>query len=152
VRDIHFHKEYRRINRHTDLLKKHRSGKYAEWIGPVLAMASLRKTERGMDYQAIDGVWDDGALPNWVVAFAPYDPITQAFDEESQHMNESSHAPTWIDSFDPSNVKDVKRVLNHVRSVIQVNRQLVNLARSIERSTNLAGTDQSQLNDKLRVA
>ena len=152
VRDIDFRKEHRRLKTSIDLLKRHSNGKYAEWIEPVLAMASIPQTERGMDYRDIDGIWDDGPLPNWIVAFESHDPITQAFDEERQHMFESSHAPTWIDSFDPSSANDVKRVLNHVRSVIEVNRQLVDLARTIERSTSLAGTDQSQFNQELRVA
>ena len=152
VREIDFHKENRRIKTSIDLLKRHRNGKYAEWIEPALTMASIPQTERGMDYRDIDGIWDDGPLPNWIVAFEPHDPITQAFDEERQHMFESSHAPTWIDSFDPSNANDVQRVLNHVRSVIEINRQLVDLNKSIERSMSLASTDQSQFNQEPRVA
>lgn len=152
VRDISFHKEHRRIKTSIDLLKRHRNGKYAEWIEPVLTMASIQQTERGMDYRDIDGIWDDGPLPNWVIAFESHDPIMQAFDEERQHMFESSHAPTWIDSFDPSSANDVKRVLNHVHSVVEINRQLVDLNKSIERSTSLASTDQSQFNHELRVA
>lgn len=152
VRDISFHKERWRVGHSLGLLRKHRNGKYAEWIEPVLRLASFRKTERGMDYQDIDGIWDDTPLPNWVVAFEPHDPITQAFDEEREHMYESSHAPTWIDSFNPSDENDVKRVLNHVRSVVLVNRQLVNLSLAIDRSTDSGSTDQSQFDNQLRVA
>ena len=87
-----------------------------------------------------------------MVAFEPHDPITQAFDEERQNMYESSHAPTWIDSFNPSDGNDVKRVLNHVRSVVLVNRQLVDLTLSLERSADRGSTSQSQFDNQLRVA
>lgn len=152
VRDINFHKESQRIRRHINHLKSHRQGKYAAWVEPVLAIAAMTKPKQGLHSQEIDGVWDDEALPNWVMAFEPHDPITQAFDEERQHMYESSHAPTWIDAFDPSNVTDVKRVLSHVQNMVRINRQLVDLARSLERSPDLASTDQSQFNHELRVA
>ena len=152
IRDINFHRESRRIRRHIDLLKRHRQGKYADWIEPVLAIAAVTKPKQGLHSQEIDGVWDDEALPNWVVAFEPHDPVTQAFDEERQHMYESSHAPTWIDAFDPSKVTDVKRVLSHVQNMVRVNRQLVDLARSLERSSDLASTDQPQFNNELRAA
>jgi len=152
VRDINFRKENQRIRRHINHLKSHRQGKYAAWVEPVLAIAALTKPKQCLHSQEIDGIWDDEALPNWVMAFEPHDPITQAFDEERQHMYESSHAPTWIDAFDPSNVTDVKRVLSHVQNMVRINRQLVDLARSLERSPNLASTDQSQFNHELRVA
>ena len=108
--------------------------------------------EQGLHYQDIDSVWDDEPLPNWVMAYEQHDPITQSFDEERQHMYESSHAPTWIDAFDPSNVTDVRRVLTHVQNMVRINRHLVNLATSLERSSDFASTDQSQLNHELRVA
>ena len=152
VRDINFHKESRRIRHHIDRLKSHQQGKYAEWVEPVLAIAAITKPKQGLHSQEIDGVWDDEALPNWVVAFEPHDPITQAFDEERQHMYESSHAPTWIDAFDPSNVTDVRRVLSHVQNMVRINRHLVELTRSLERSSDLASTDQSQFNHELRAA
>ena len=152
VRDINFHKESRRIRRHIDLLNRHRQGKYAAWVEPVLAIAAMTKPKQCLHSQEIDGIWDDEALPNWVMAFEPHDPITQAFDEERQHMYESSHAPTWIDAFDPSNVTDVRRVLSHVQHMVQINRHLVDLGRSLERSSDLASTDQSQFNHELRAA
>jgi len=65
---------------------------------------------------------------------------------------QSSHAPTWIDSFKPSDGTDVKRVLNHVLRVVLVNRQLVNLSLALDRSTDSGSTDQSQFDNQLRVA
>ena len=152
VRDINLYRESRRIGRHLNRLTRHREGACAAWIEPVLAITAVPKPRRGLDHQQMDGAWDDEPLPNWVLAFESYDPITQAFDEERQHMYESSHAPTWIDSFDPSNANDVRRVLLHVQNMIRINRSLADLAKSLERSSEDASTDQSQLHPELRAA
>ena len=152
VRDIELHQECRRMARHLGRLKRHRSGPCADLIEPILAMAAVPKPQQGLNAQQIEGGWDDQPLPNWLLAFEAYDPITQVFDEERQHMYESSHAPTWIDSFDPSDPKDVRRVLLHVQNMVRINRSLVDLANSLERSSNDAGTDQSQLHPELRAA
>jgi hypothetical protein len=155
ARGISLFKESRRRNRSIKLLEKHRGGKYAEWIEPVLAMASLRKPQCGQNYQDIDfeGIWDEGPLPNWVVAFESHDPITQAFDDEGQSMNEYMHAPTWIDSFDPTDANDVKKVLNYVRNFVMVNQQIVKLSQCFEDwSKNSGSTDRSEFDDELRTA
>ena len=152
VRDVNLYRESRRIGRHLKRLARHRDGACAQWIEPVLAITAIPKPKRVLDHQQMDGAWDDEPLPNWVLAFESYDPITQAFDEERQHMYESSHAPTWIDSFDPSNAIDVRRVLLHVQNMIRINRSLAELAKSLQRSSELAGTDQSQLHPELRAA
>ena len=146
LRDVDYHGEYRHRRRFIDLLSKHRNGKHTALIEPILAMAAIRKTTRGLSRDVIEGVWDEGPLPNWVIAFEAHDPITQAFDEESRSMNECTHAPTWIDCFDCTNSDEVKRVLDHVRKVVEINRRLVDLGKaleSIERSLNLAATHQS---------
>jgi hypothetical protein len=153
AKDISFYNESRRLNRSIDLLKKHRGGKYAEWIEPVLTMAELRRPKRGFDHQEIDGVWDDGPLPNWIVAFEAHDPITQAFDDESGSMNEATHAPTWIDSFDPTNVTDVKKVLNYVQNFLIVNQQIVKLAKCFEKRSKTSGSShRTEFDDELRAA
>lgn len=155
LREIDYHKEYRHRRRLIDLLNRHRKGKNAPLIEPILAMAAIKKTSRGLSRDVIDGVWDDGPLPNWVIAFQAHDPITQAFDEESRSMNECTHAPTWIDSFDCGNVFEVKRVLDHLRKVVEINRHLVDLGKaldSLERSTQRGDTHQSELHREFRTA
>jgi hypothetical protein len=153
AKDISLYKESRRLNRSIDLLKKHRGGKYAEWIDPVLVMAALRKPKRGLNHQDVDGAWDDGPLPNWIVAFEAHDPITQAFDDESQSMNEAMHAPTWFDSFDPTDPNDVKTVLNYVQNFVMVNQQIVKLAKCFEKVSKTSGsTHKSEFDDELRAA
>ncbi len=125
---------------------------HARIIEPLVAMIAVPKPQRGFDTQQLDGGWDDEPLPNWVFAFEPHDPITQAFDEERQYMYESSQAPTRIESFDPCDANDVRRVLLHVRNMIRINLSLADLAKSLERSSDLAGTDQSEFHLELRTA
>lgn len=152
IREMNFHKELKRLPQHINMLRQYRAGKHREWIERVLAIARLLKPEPGMNYPDVDGIWDDGPLPNWALAFQPHDPITQAFDEEAQSMYESSHAPAWIAPLDPADTKDVKRVLTHIHRLVAINRELVALAKVLERSKPSAGTDQSEFNQELRVA
>ena len=152
IREINFHKELKRLPQHEHMLKQHRAGKHGECIEPVLTIARFLKPEPGMNYRDIDGIWDDGPLPNWALAFQPYDPITQAFDEEAQSMYESSHAPAWIAPFDPADASDVRSVLTHIQRLVAINRELVALSKALERSIPIAGTDQSEFNQELRAA
>lgn len=152
IREINFHKELKRLPQHIHMLRQYRAGKYGEWIERVLTIARFLKPEPNMNYREVDGIWDDGPLPNWALAFQPHDPITQAFDEEAQSMYESSHAPAWIAPFHPTDISDVRRVLTHVQRLVAINRELVALAKALERSTFSAGTDQSEFNQELRVA
>ncbi len=152
VREIDFHQECRHMGHHLVRLRKHRSGPCAALIEPILTMAAAPKPQPGLNIQEKEGGWDDQPLPNWILAFEAYDPITQAFDDERQYMYESSHAPTWIDSFDPSDANDVRRVLLHVRNMVRINRSLADLAKALERSYDLASTDQPQFHPELRAA
>jgi hypothetical protein len=88
-----------------------------------------------------------------VLAFRPHDPITQAFDEEATGMNECSHAPTWIATFNPADKKDVRGILDRVEGFVQVNRQIVKLSKMFEARRETVGKlRQSQLHGQLRVA
>jgi hypothetical protein len=152
IREMNFHKELKKLKQHIHILRQYRAGKYDEWIERVLTIARFLKPEPGMNHRDVDGIWDDGPLPNWALAFQPHDPITQAFDEEAQSMYESSHAPAWIASFDPTDVSGVRHVLTHVQRLVAINRELVALAKALERSTFSGGTDQSEFNQELRAA
>ncbi len=139
----------------VSLLKKHRRGLYHEWIEPVLAMAAVReppdKQPTWLRELVADG-FDDGPLPNWIVGFEDHDPISQAFDEESQNMYEASHQPLWVRSFDPGDVKDVRNVLDYVRRFVEVNRQLVILKQVLEKGSSNGSTNRPELDDELRAA
>ena len=135
------------------LLQKHRSGRYSEWIEPLLAMDGVKQRKSTQDPRDFEGNWDDGPLPTWVLAFRPHDPITQAFDEEATGMNECSHAPTWIATFNPADKKDVRGILERVEGFIQVNRQIVKLSKMFEARRETVGKlRQSQLHGQLRAA
>ena len=143
-------KEYRSS---LALLRKHRSGRYAEWIEPLLTMDAVKQPKSSQDPRDFEGNWDDGPLPTWVLAFRHHDPITQAFDEEAAGMNECSHAPTWIATFNPADKTDVRRILDRVEGFVQVNRQIVKLSKMFEARREPVGNPRkSQLHGQLRAA
>ena len=143
-------KEYRSSRA---LLRKHRSGRYAEWIELLLTMDAVKQPKSSQDPRDFEGNWDDGPLPTWVLAFRHHDPITQAFDEEAAGMNECSHAPTWIATFNPADKQDVKRILDRVEGFVQVNRQIVKLSKMFEARREPVGNPRkSQLHGQLRAA
>jgi hypothetical protein len=143
-------KEYRSS---LALLRKHRSGRYAEWIEPLLTMDAVKQPKSSQDPRDFEGNWDDGPLPTWVLAFRYHDPITQAFDEKAAGMNECSHAPTWIATFNPADKQDVKRILDRVEGFVQVNRQIVKLSKMFEARREPVGNPRkSQLHGQLRAA
>ena len=143
-------KEYRSARA---LLQKHRNGRYAMWIEPLLTMDAVKQRKSTQDPRDFEGNWDDGPLPTWVLAFGHHDPISQAFDEEATGMNECSHAPTWIATFNPADKQDVRRVLDRIEGFVQVNRQIVKLSKMFEERRKPVGhTRQSQLHGQLRAA
>jgi hypothetical protein len=143
-------KEYRGAKA---LLKQHSSGPYADWIEAVLAMDSVPQTTDTQSPHEFEGNWDDMPLPTWVLAFGEHDAIGQAFDDEAGGMNECSHAPTWINTFDPADKKDVRRVLERVRGFVTVNRQIVKLSKMFEkRRKSLGHIRKSEIHGELRAA
>jgi len=143
-------KEYRSARA---LLQKHRNGRYAKWIEPLLTMDAVKQRKSTQDPQDFEGNWDDGPLPTWVLAFDHHDPISQAFDEEATGMNECSHAPTWIAAFNPADKQNVRRVLERVRGFVMVNRQIVKLSKLFDkRRKSLGHIHQPQIHGQLRAA
>jgi ABC-type Mn2+/Zn2+ transport system ATPase subunit len=68
-------------------------------------------------------------------------------------MNECSHAPTWINTFDPADKKDVRRVLERVRGFVMVNRQIVKLSKLFEKRREILGhTHKPEIHGELRAA
>lgn len=132
-------------------LRKHRCGPHAEWITPVLGIAAVRGEPRRSIEEAL-GLWDDGPCPNWLLSFYPQDPVSFAFDEEAQTMHEYSHPPTWIDTFDPANVVEVKSMLSHVRNIVRINVLIVQLSNALTRSFRHGSEDQHRLDHELRAA
>jgi hypothetical protein len=156
LRECYPHRKADSPKRCISLLRQHRHGKYGEWIEPVLAMAAVKQTKRVPSdpkiSSASDDWFDEGPLPSWIVAFSEHDPVTQAFDEESQSLNEYTHAPVWLEAFDPADVNDVRRLLTHVQRFIEVNRNLVRLKNAFEKGVSRGSTSISELDDELRAA
>jgi hypothetical protein len=143
-------KEYRSARA---LLQKHRKGRYAKGIESLLTMDAVKQRKSTQAPRDFEGNWDDGPLPTWVLAFGHHDPISQAFDEEATGMNECSHAPTWIATFNPADKQDVRGILDRVEGFVQVNRQIVKLSKIFEERRKPVGhTRQSQLYGQLRTA
>ena len=143
-------KEYRSAKA---LLKQHRGGQYAEWIEAVLTMDSIPQTKDTQSPQDFEGNWDDMALPTWVLVFSKHDAISQGFDDECQGMNECTHAPTWINTFDPADKKDVRRIMERVRGFVNVNRQIVKISKLFEqRRDSLGHIHQPKIHGELRAA
>jgi len=143
------------LKRSISLLQQHRQGPYSEWIEPVLAMAAIRQTKwipSGPVLPLIQDGFDDGPLASWIVAFTDHDPVTQAFDEEAQSVNECTHAPFWLEAFDPGDVSDVRRVLTYVQRFVELNRNLVQLRKAFEKGSSDGSTDKPELVDELRAA
>jgi hypothetical protein len=135
------------------LLKQHSNGPYADLIAAVLAMDSVPQSKDTQSPHDFEGNWDDMPLPTWVLAFGEHDAIGQAFDDEAGGMNECSHAPTWINTFDPADKKDVRRVLERVRGFVTVNRQIVKLSKMFEkRRKSLGHIRKSEIHGELRAA
>ncbi len=62
--------------RSMSLLKQHRNGPFSEWIEPVLSIAAIRDMKWKPSNEVrliIDDGYEDGPLPNWVVAFREHD-------------------------------------------------------------------------------
>ncbi len=78
--------------------------------------------------------------------------MAQAVDDEMQNAFEVSHAPVWVESFDPANLSEVHRVLTYVQRFVEVNRNLVKLQNAIERGSSNGSTNRLELDDELRAA
>jgi hypothetical protein len=154
LKNISYRDEARRLKGSIALLSKHREGPFAALIEPLLTLTAIKQKKSTLDhFEAIRDAWDDQPMPNWIVAFESADPIMQAFDEESRTMNESSHAPTWIEAFDPADVKAVGRMLDYVKGFVEVNLQLAKIQRFAEKwSRSHASQRRTQLNNNLRAA
>ena len=99
-----------------------------------------------------EGNWDDGPLPTWVLAFGTTMRLGKRSMKRRRH-EECSHAPTWINSFNPADKEDVRRVLERVRGFVTVNRQIVKLSKMFEkRRKSLGHIRKPEIHGELRAA
>jgi hypothetical protein len=114
------------------LLKKHRTGRHGAIVQRVLTMAAIKPRSTHPLFQK-EQYWDDQPLPSWLVFFRRGDTITQAFDEAASSMHESSHEPTWITAFNPSDVKALRTTLEEVEKFVRLNLDMMELVKECER-------------------
>ena len=97
--------------RYRQLLRKHRDGAYRKWIAHLRRLERLARVNVHARRNELDSYYDGPPVPSLLVAFAENDSIVACFDEEAQHMLESSPEPTFGLEFSPASHGSVVRVL-----------------------------------------
>jgi len=103
-------------------IRQHGSGKYASILAPLLQMNKLKPSVRlnANDMETIGFEWEDDPVPSHLLVFRHGDAIEQCWDEEAAVYNEAYRAPSWLTTFDPSSVKDLRAVLAEVEKFVQL--------------------------------
>jgi hypothetical protein len=110
------------------LLRTHSRGAFASWIGRLHTLERISKRRAQESQELIDGNYDGPPLPSWLVAFRQHDAIVACFDEESQHMLESSAEPALCVVFSPDKPNEVERAIRAVDRFVSFNAELCLLA------------------------
>jgi hypothetical protein len=71
------------------------------------------------------------ATASWLIAFREHDAIAACFDEESQHMLESSAEPALCVVFSPDKPNEVERAIRAVDRFVSFNAELCLLAEEL---------------------
>ena len=79
-----------------------------------------------------DGYYDSTPLPSLLVVFKQHDAIAACFDEESQHMLESSPEPTLSLVFSPHDDAEVQKTKKIIERFILFNCELFQLVENIQ--------------------
>ena len=123
----HWHLDYRR------LLRRHRNGRYRNWIGRVETIAKLSRVRtRSFESVDYDGYYDGPPLPALVIVFEEHDAIAACFDEESQHMLEGSTEPAFCAVVTLDNREQCSAAVRAVERFVLVNRELCELIEEIQ--------------------
>jgi hypothetical protein len=121
------------LRRARCLLSEHRKGRYRSWIERLRKIDQLSRVRLPADtYFREDGGYDTIRLPSLVLAFKDQDAIVACFDEESQHMLESSAEPSVGVSFSPSKPEELKCALRVVSRFIALNFELFQMVEQIQ--------------------
>ncbi|MDX6463068.1 MAG: hypothetical protein QOE55_6765 [Acidobacteriaceae bacterium] len=123
-------KDYRRYRR---LLEKHRNGAFRTWMERLRCMQRIARVNVHAERNELDNYYDGPPVPTLIIAFKQNDAIVACFDEEAQHMLESSPEPALGLEFSPSNPDHVKRVLRVLDRFIQFNCELFLLAEELKK-------------------
>jgi hypothetical protein len=114
------------------LLLKHGNGKFAAWIARLRRMHNLARLYPKAGKDLSDGYYDSCPLPALLIVFKEHDVIAACFDEESQHMLESSPEPALSIVFSPHNDQEVQQAKRVVERFILFNCELFHLVEEIQ--------------------
>jgi len=116
------------------LLRRHRNGRYRNWIRHVEAIARLARVKtRSFEPADYDGYYDGPPLPALLIVFEEHDAIAACFDEESQHMLEGSAEPAFCAVFTLDSAEQCSAAMRAVERFVHVNREVCELIEEIQR-------------------
>jgi len=114
------------------LFRRHRNGRYRNWIRHVEAITKMSRVRaRSLRQEDFDGYYDGPPVPAVLIVFEEHDAVAACFDEESQHMLEGSCEPTFLAVFAPDDADECSRAMRAVERFIRVNRELCELIEAI---------------------
>jgi hypothetical protein len=113
------------------LLCAHAQGPHGSWIGRLLTMERLSRLRVRSSRHLLEGNYDGPPLPSLILAFRDHDAIVACFDEESQHMLESTAEPTLCVDFSPHKPDEVDQAARAVERFVAFNTELYRLAEDL---------------------
>jgi len=123
----HWRLDYRR------LLRRHRNGRYRNWIRHVEAITKLARIRaRSFGPEDYDGYYDGPPLPALLIVFEEHDAVAACFDEESQHMLEGSAEPAFCAVFTLDNPEQCSAAMRAAERFVLVNREVCRLIEDIK--------------------
>ena len=126
--------------RYRQLLRKHRDGAYRKPIEHLRRLEKLARLHVHTRRNELDSYYDGPPVPSLLVAFAENDAIVACFDEEAQHMLESSPEPAFGLEFSPSNHGSVLRVLRALDRFIEFHCELFRMTAEFKKRETLHAT------------
>jgi len=118
--------DYRRM------LRRHRNGRYRNWIRHVETIAKLARIKaRSFEPSDYDGYYDGPPLPALLIVFEEHDAVAACFDEESQHMLEGSAEPAFCAVFTLDDAQQRSAAMRAAERFVLVNREVCELIEEI---------------------
>ena len=121
-------------HRYRQLLRKHRGGTYRKWIAHLRRLEKLARVNVYARRNELDSYYDGPPVPSLLVAFGENDAIVACFDEEAQHMLESSPEPAFGLEFSPASYGSVVRVLGALDRFLEFNSELFQMIEGFKKS------------------
>src|SRR5579872_4156830 len=123
----HWRLDYRR------LLRRHRNGRYRNWIRHVGAITKLARVRaKSFGPEDCDGYYDGPPLPALLIVFEEHDAVAACFDEESQHMLEGSAEPAFCAVFTLDNPEQCCAAMRAAERFVLMNRAVCELIEEIQ--------------------